>query len=50
VTVTGNNQTPEQRARDSIDGLLEEAGWKIQDNKKIDFNAGPGAAVREYAT
>ena len=30
--------------------MLEEAGWKVQDNKKIDFNAGPGIAVREYQT
>jgi len=48
VAVTGKNQTPEQEARDNIDRLLEEAGWKVQDNKKINFNAGPGIAVREY--
>jgi type I restriction enzyme R subunit len=44
--VTSQNQNPEQRARDNIDRLLEEAGWKVQDNKKINFNAGPGIAVR----
>jgi hypothetical protein len=27
-------------ARGNIDRLLEEAGWKVQDNKKIDFNVG----------
>jgi type I restriction enzyme, R subunit len=48
--VISQNQNPEQRARDNIDRLLEEAGWKVQDNKKIDFNAGPGIAVREYPT
>ena len=48
--MTGKNQTPEQKARDNIDRLLEEAGWKVQNNKEIDFNAGPGIAVREYPT
>ncbi len=44
------NQTPEQKARDNIDAMLEQAGWKVQDKKKIDFNTGPGIAVREYDT
>lgn len=44
------NQTPEQQARDSIDKKLEEAGWQVQDKKSLDFNAGPGIAVREYDT
>jgi len=44
------NQTPEQKARDNIDAMLEQAGWKVQPKKKIDFNAGPGIAVREYDT
>ena len=44
------NQTPEQAARDVIDGMLREAGWVVQSNKKIDFRAGPGVAVREYQT
>jgi type I restriction enzyme R subunit len=30
--------------------MLEQAGWKVQSKKKIDFNAGPGIAVREYQT
>jgi type I restriction enzyme, R subunit len=47
---TASNQNPEQLARDNIDKMLEEAGWKVQHNKKIDFNAGPGIAVREYQT
>lgn len=50
ITVTSKNQNPEQKARDRIDGLLETAGWKVQDNKKIDFNAGRGIALREYPT
>ncbi|MBO6559451.1 MAG: DEAD/DEAH box helicase family protein [Nisaea sp.] len=44
------NQTPEQKARDNIDKMLELSGWKVQDNKKIDLNAGLGIAVREYQT
>ncbi len=44
------NQNPEQIARDKIDNLLEQAGWKIQSKSKIDFSAGLGIAVREYQT
>ena len=44
------NQTPEQLARDNIDAQLEAAGWKVQHNRRIDFNAGLGIAVREYQT
>ena len=44
------NQNPEQLARDNIDRLLAEAGWKVQHKKKIDLNAGQGVAVREYNT
>jgi len=44
------NQNPEQKARDRIDFQLEQAGWIIQDLKKVNVNAGPGIAVREYQT
>lgn len=44
------NQTPEQRARDRIDSMLVKAGWRVQDKNRIDFNKGPGIAVREYPT
>ena len=44
------NQTPEQAARDKIDTMLEQAGWKVRSKKKIDFSAGLGIAVREYQT
>lgn len=44
------NQNPEQLARDNIDAQLIAAGWHVQSNKKIDFNAGLGIAVREYQT
>ncbi|MHB8473280.1 MAG: type I restriction endonuclease subunit R [Gammaproteobacteria bacterium] len=45
-----DNQNPEQKARDHIDALLKQAGWTVQQNKKIDLNAGLGQAVREYQT
>ena len=44
------NQNPEQKARDTIDALLMQAGWVVQSSKKIDLNAGMGQAVREYQT
>ena len=44
------NQTPEQAARDRIDGRLRAAGWEVQDKNALDFNAGLGIAVREYQT
>ncbi len=44
------NQNPEQKARDTIDALLEQAGWVVQSKNKLDLNAGLGVAVREYQT
>ena len=44
------NRFPEQLARDKIDMMLEQAGWKVQSKDKIDFSAGLGIAVREYQT
>src|SRR5438270_1367798 len=44
------NQNPEQAARDRVDKLLAGSGWAVQDKNAIDFNAGPGIAVREYQT
>lgn len=44
------NQTPEEIARDNIDIQLIACGWKIQDKKSINLNAGVGIAVREYQT
>lgn len=48
--VTDPNKKPEQLARDAIDEMLCEAGWKVQSKDKIDFSAGPGIAIREYQT
>ena len=44
------NQMPEEVARDRIDDRLAAAGWHVQDRNAIDFNAGPGIAIREYQT
>jgi len=44
------NQPPEQKARDRIDKMLTLAGWQVQNNKAVDFNAGLGIAVREFQT
>ena len=43
------NQNPEQKARDTIDALLKQAGWVVQSARKIDLNSGLGQAVRAYA-
>ncbi|MDD5050964.1 MAG: type I restriction-modification enzyme R subunit C-terminal domain-containing protein [Candidatus Pacebacteria bacterium] len=40
--------TPEEEARGVIDGLLEAAGWKVQDYRKINLGASLGVAVREF--
>jgi len=40
----------EAQARQVIDGLLKEAGWIIQDVRKINLSAGRGVAVREFPT
>lgn len=44
------NQHPEQKARDNIDLMLEEAGWIIQSKDEINLFADAGVAVREYPT
>jgi type I restriction enzyme R subunit len=44
------NLNPEQFARQRIDTQLAASGWVVQDRNAIDFNAGPGIAVREYPT
>lgn len=42
--------TPEQQARQSIDALLESAGWVVQDMGQFNRNAAEGVAVREFGT
>jgi type I restriction enzyme R subunit len=40
--------TPEQRARQNIDELLQQCGWIVQDRAEINLGAGRGVAVREF--
>ena len=40
--------TPEQEARVSIDRLLEQAGWSVQNADSINLYASSGVAVREF--
>lgn len=42
--------TPEQKARILIDKKLEQAGWTIQDVKRLNPVASIGVAVREFPT
>ncbi|MEI2781482.1 MAG: type I restriction-modification enzyme R subunit C-terminal domain-containing protein [Candidatus Competibacter sp.] len=42
--------TPEAKARLSIDSKLSDAGWRVQDLKRINLGAAVGVAVREYPT
>src|SRR5690348_3785035 len=39
--------TPEERARQQIDVLLQQSGWNVQDRSEINLAAGPGVAIRE---
>lgn len=39
---------PEEKARQIIDALLEEAGWKVQNLDEFNLGAGLGVALREF--
>ena len=41
--------TPEERAKQTIDGLLSAAGWIVQDHADANIDAGPGVAIREFS-
>jgi len=41
-------ETPEDRARKTIDDLLDKAGWTLQDRDKANVNAGRGVAIRSF--
>jgi type I restriction enzyme R subunit len=41
--------TPEQKAREAIDGLLGKCGWLVQDRAQVNLSAALGVAVREAA-
>jgi type I restriction enzyme R subunit len=40
--------TPEDRAREQIDQALEQAGWKVQDYKSANLQAGRGVVLRSF--
>jgi type I restriction enzyme R subunit len=40
--------TPEEQARETIDNLLEAAGWCVQDREALNLGAARGVAVREF--
>ncbi|SRR5258707_968443 len=39
--------TPEQKARQQIDTLLQQCGWLIQDYRAVNLSPGPWIAIRE---
>lgn len=41
-------ETPEDRARKTIDDLLDKAGWMAQDRDKADVSAARGVAIRAF--
>jgi len=41
--------TPEEKAREIIDGMLIAAGWIIQNRADANIDAGPGVAIREFS-
>ena len=41
--------TPEEKARETIDGLLSAAGWIVQDRADANIDAGAGVAIREFS-
>jgi type I restriction enzyme, R subunit len=41
--------TPEEKARQQIDLLLQQSGWIVQDRTQINLAADPGIAIREAA-
>lgn len=40
--------TPEQRARQGIDTLLQQAGWHVCDMANANIHAAHGVAIREF--
>src|SRR5438270_10418150 len=48
-TAGGICMRPEDRAREKIDAMLEEAGWVVQDRQRLNLSAGRGIALRYFA-
>jgi type I restriction enzyme, R subunit len=36
---------PEEKARETIDQLLDKAGWEVQDYRELNLGASPAVAV-----
>ena len=41
-------ETPEDKARKTIDHLLDEARWLVQDRDQANVSAGRGVAIRSF--
>ena len=41
-------KTPEQEARETIDKMLDQSGWDVQDVEKANIHAKKGVAIREF--
>jgi len=39
---------PEEKARQKIEQILQDAGWTLQDHKDLNLGASLGVAVREF--
>ena len=39
--------TPEQKAHQQIDAMLEAAGWQVQDKRSLNLHSAPGIALCE---
>jgi type I restriction enzyme R subunit len=46
--MNSGRRRPEDLARDKIDRLLNDAGWKLQYRDNINIDAGRGIAIREF--
>ena len=40
--------TPEQEARETIDKMLDQSGWDVQDVDKVNIHANKGVSIREF--
>ena len=41
-------KTPEQEARETIDKMLDQSGWDVQDVDKVNIHANKGVSIREF--
>ena len=41
-------KTPEQEARETIDKMLDQSGWDVQDRQNVNIFAKKGVAIREF--